>query len=565
MNTRIFKSLRTAATLLACFLIVGSAFPQSRSSAADDGSKDPLLVALKIELARSKEKLKLENEKRPYFIEYTVTASQSYNAEAVFGAMRREGESRVRFLRAVVRVGDYKLDSNQGRGDGASELIPLDDDPIAIRQQVWLATDAAYKQAIESLTAKQARLKQIEIEYPVDDFAPASPVTSIGPLLTLDIGGETARKHWREVLINASNVFRTDDKIQSFSTSLNFSVLNYYLINTEGTTLRKSRESYSLSLSGSSQAPDGMRIDRGRAYSAAKLSELMSAEKFKAEAEKTIASLAALRAAPIVEDHYQGPVLFSPDAAADVFHDLVGNNVLGSRPPLGSPARTTTEYTNYFHSRVLPEFITVVDDPSISTFSGTTLFGHYDVDDEGVPAQTVTVVDKGKLQSYLVGRIPIRDFPASNGHGRNGAGSTQPAMSTLVVKSSETVSPADLEKKLLDMCKDRGLPFGYYVETLGGLTNPRLLYKVYVKDGHRELVRGARFGDLDRRTLRSDLAAVGNDATLDNRGGGIAMSMIVPSILIDEMEVRRDNTTKEKLPQYGPPSLVDAVPAKTGN
>jgi len=292
---------------------------------------------------------------------------------------------------------------------------------------------------------------------------------------------------------------------------------------------------------------------------------LMVPEIFIAEAEKILASVAALRSAPVVDDHYQGPVLFSPDAAADVFHDLVGNNVLGNRPPVGSPARTTTEYTNYFHSRVLPEFMSVVDDPTLSTFNGTTLFGHYDVDDEGVPAQAVTVVDKGKLQNYLLGRTPIRDFPVSNGHGRNGGGSTQPALSTLVVKSSETASPAELEKKLMEMCKDRGLPFGYYVETLGGLTFPRVLYRIYVKDGHRELVRGARFGDLDRRTLRSDLAAVGNDATLDNRSGGTSMSMIVPSILIDEMEVRRDNATKEKLPQYGPPPLTGASPAKIGN
>src|SRR5579864_3483844 len=110
MNFRNFKSIRVVTALVACTLSVGSAFSQSKT---DDGSNDPLLIALKTELARSKEKLQLENEKRPYFIEYTVTESQNYGAEAVFGALRREGDSRVRFLRAVVRVGDYKQDSDR--------------------------------------------------------------------------------------------------------------------------------------------------------------------------------------------------------------------------------------------------------------------------------------------------------------------------------------------------------------------------------------------------------------------------------------------------------------------
>jgi len=551
-------------------LLLASVFLSShlwaQSSTPGSVDNDPLISSLKTELERSRQKLQLDNEKKPYFVQYTVTDVQSLSAEAVFGALRRENQTHIRFLRVEVRVGDYKRDSSFGNGDGVSDLVPLDDDPIAIRHQIWLATDTAYKRALEILTEKEARLKQIELEYQVDDFAKASPVVSVSPLLKLDFGGEEGRKKYRAMLESASSLYRNDAKIQTFSASYDFNVLNLYLLNSEGSLVRNGREYYSFSINAATQAPDGMRIDRGRGFAAAKIGELLDVTHLNTEAEKIIASLAALRSAPVVEDQYQGPVLFSPDAAADVFHDLVGNNALGRKPNLGSPARTGTEYANYFHSRVLPEFINIVDDPGMATFNGKTLLGHYDVDEEGVKAQAVTIIDKGKLANYLLGRSPIRDFPESNGHGRSSnGGSPSPAMSNLVVKASETMSRADLEKKLIEMCKDRGLAFGYFVQTLGGINSPRLLYKVYVKDGHRELVRGARFGDLDRRTLRSDLAAVGNDAELDNRATGIPMSIITPSILIDEMEVRRDNTTKEKLPQYGPPPLGTIATTKTGN
>jgi TldD protein len=561
-----FKTLTfTLRTLLLTFILLPTLLmAQSASSSSIDN--DPLMSSLKTELDRSRQRLQLDNEKKPYFVQYTVTDVQSLTGEAVFGAIRRENQTHIRFLRAEVRVGDYKRDSSFGNGDGVSDLVPLDDDPIAIRHQIWLATDTAYKRALEVLTEKEARLKQIEVEYQVDDFAKSSPVVSISPVLKLEYGGEEGRKRYRTMMESASALYRSDAKIQTFSASYDFTVTNMYLLNSEGSMVRNGRENYSFSISASTQAPDGMRLDRGRSFAAAKIGELLDGTKFNGEAEKIIASLATLRSAPIVEDQYQGPVLFSPDAAADVFHDLVGNNALGRKPNLGSPARTGTEYANYYHSRVLPEFINIVDDPSMTTFKGKTLLGHYDVDEEGVKAQTVNIIDKGKLTSYLLGRSPIRDFPESNGHGRSSTGgSPGPAMSNLVVKASETLSRADLEKKLIEMCKDRGLAFGYFVQTLGGISSPRLLYKVYVKDGHRELVRGARFGDLDRRTLRSDLAAAGDDAELDNRANGVPISIITPSILIDEMEVRRDNTTKEKLPQYGPPPLGTATSSKTGN
>src|SRR5262249_47669620 len=160
-----------------------------------------------------------------------------------------------------------------------------------------------------------------------------------------------------------------------------------------------------------------------------------------------------------------------------------------------------------YKSRVLPTFLEVVDDPAMKEFQGKSLIGNYDIDSEGVKAQAVPVIEKGILTHYLLGRQPIRDFPESNGHGRAGAASPPgPNIGVLLVKSSDPQSPAALKKRVMEIVSNQGLPYGYRVETLGGLT-PRLLYRVYAKDGHEELVRGANFNELDLRAMRSDLSA----------------------------------------------------------
>jgi predicted Zn-dependent protease len=205
---------------------------------------------------------------------------------------------------------------------------------------------------------------------------------------------------------------------------------------------------------------------------------------------------------------------------------------------------------------VLPNFLSVVDDPTLKDFQGKSLVGSYAVDSEGVKAQAVDTIENGMLTNYLLGRQPIRDFSTSNGHGRAAPGSFPgPSLGVLLVKSSEAQSPEELKKRVIQMVVDQGKAYGYRVETLGPANSPRLLYRVYAKDGHEELVRGAVFSELDIRALRSDLIAVGNDPLVSNRVGGAPTTIISPSLLFDELEVKRADTSKDKLPDYPPPPL----------
>ena len=516
---------------------------------------DPVLQAMRSELERSQSHLKLDQMAAPYYIEYRVIEADQFSAEADFGASRGEVRARLRVLRVVVRVGDYKQDSYFAQGQGSVAFLPLDDDMLAMRHEIWLATDAAYKAATESLTAKQAQLKQLTVDQPVDDFAHADPVQSVEPLAKL----EFEPQHWMKMLQDASALYKNDPLIEGFESSLRFQAVNRYFVNSEGTVVRSGQTYYGMVLGCNTQAADAMLLDRSNGFEVAgSTQELPSANDFVALAAKLADSLKQLRDAPVVDEEYRGPVLFSADAAATVFGDLVGENVLGNKPQLGQNSRTTGAFAASYKSRVLPDFLSVVDDPTISSYRGQALLGHYEIDDEGVPSQRVAVIEKGNLVNYLVGRSPIRDFPTSNGHGRARVPNyfPGPSLSNLIVSSSQPVPQPELKKKLIDLCQQRDLPYCYYVETFGPKLAPRLLYRVWTKDGHEELVRGASFGELDTRALRSDLIAAGDDVYIEDHPLNIPHSIAAPSILFDELEVKRANVNKEKLPEYPAPAVL---------
>jgi len=565
------KIARATFTLaFALLLILGgtSLYAAKHSRVSDDATKTPvsdslaasraaaggdmLLEALLTELNRSKAQLKMDQVAAPYYIEYRVNDVDEYQTEAAFGAVRESQRVRYRVLRVVVRIGDYKQDSYYNQGMGETNILPLDDDPIALRHQIWLATDAAYKAAGEALTEKQAALKQFTAETnPVDDFAKAPVVAAVEPTVKLQVDAAA----WKKTLEDVTNLYRQYPDVQSVSASARFSAVNEYLVNSEGTVTRSGKKTYNVTLNSSAQAADGMRLSRNPFWMVAKAEELPTRDALLAGARKTLDTLVALRQAPIVEEEYRGPVLFAPDAASDIVASLVGANVLGRKPQLGRPNRTVGAFATSFKTRVLPNFLTVVDDPTLRDFQGKSLVGTYEVDDDGVKAQPVTLVDNGTLINYLVGRQPIRDFPASNGHGRAGTGTyPAPNLGVLLLKSKEAQPADELKKRVIQMITDQGKPYGYRVETLGPGNSPRLLYRVY-PDGHEELVRGAVFSELDVRALRSDLIAVGNDPEISNRAGGIATTVISPSLLFDELEVKRADTSKDKLPDYPPPLL----------
>ena len=518
---------------------------------------DPILHAMQAELDREKAVLVLPGMQRPYFIEYRLDDIATYEAVANYGALTREEQGHQRLVRVMVRIGDYASDSSTARADGAVQMAPRDNDPVALQYALWTATDEAYKLALRTLAAKQAALKQFQSAPMQQDFAPAHPETFLGPVATLDLD----RTEWKRRLVEASGLFLSDPEVRSFASDVQYSTtdlravaVNRYLVNTEGTSVRQGYSGYNAAVSVGGQAPDGMRLARDNGTVATTASELETWPQFHKRVLDDLKSLEALRKAPLVSaDDYHGPVLFSGDAAADVFNKLFLPNVEAERPEMGTTARTQGAYNSSLHSAVLPENFSVKDDPLLTTFEGRHLLGAYPVDDEGVPASSVELVKSGKLESYLLGRTPIKDFPDSDGHGRAAPG--QPAHASagvLVVSAANPLPPTELHARLLALAKEQGHDV-YEVETLGGPDlSPRLLFATH-PDGSRTLVRGAAFTELDTRTLRSGILAGGSDSYVSSTLGAVPYTVIAPPLLFGDIGVKRATEEQQKLPYYPPP------------
>ncbi|HTP70174.1 MAG TPA: metallopeptidase TldD-related protein [Dongiaceae bacterium] len=528
-----------------------SAGSSSRAAAAKG---DPLLEALLAELERSTAKLKMDQVQAPYYIEYSVNDVENFSAEATFGAIRQNDLTHRRVLRVVVRIGDYKQDSYYKQGVGSASYLPLEDDPIALRRQIWLLTDEAYKGAADAYADKLSALKQLSADpNPVDDFARAPVVSIVDEPVKLKVN----RGDWTKTLEDVTGLYRDYPEVQAVSAQANFEAVNEYFVNSEGTVIRRGQTTATVTLNGSTQAEDGMFLSRNPFWTEVKPEDLPSRDNLLKESKQMLDTLRALRAAPVVEESYRGPVLFAPDAANDVVSSLLAVNIVGRKPALGRPNRTTGSFATSYKTRVLPKFATLIDDPTLKQADGKALVGSYDVDSEGVKSQQVTLIKDGMLENYLTGRQPLRDFPSSNGHGRANAGGLPiPSIGVLLLKSSEPQSSTALVDSLKHIASEQSKPYAYRVDTLGPGNTPRLLYRVYVSDGHEELVRGAVFNELDVRTLRNDLSAIGDQPLVSNRGmAGVPHTIICPALLFDELEVKRADTTKEKLPEYPAPAI----------
>jgi predicted Zn-dependent protease len=549
----------TIANLVVAVLLSGAILvPHSAAAQATraDAEKDPVLKAMLDELDRSMAHLQLPGFEKPYFIEYRIEDVQDFETRASYGASQGSQHSHARIARISVRVGDYKTDNSGPRGDGALQMTTIDDDPIAMRSSLWSGTDQAYKAALAAYAQKQAELKQVQTPPQADDFSKQKPIISLAEPLKLSVD----EKAWQTRVAHHSGIYRTDPAVSAMQHAIQYSTATFHgrvtttwIVSSEGAIVRKSASSYSESFGVGTQAADGMHLDRSYGTSGVAVSDLNSAAEFNKHALALISSLNDLRNAPVVEEEYHGPVLFSADASADTLHLLLAAGVTATRPKLGTEARTNGPFASSYHARILPEFLSVIDDPALKTWEGKYLVGSYSVDDEAVPAQTVKLVSDGHLENYLIGRTPVRDFPESNGHARAGVtGPPRPVIGVLKVTAQQGLTDEELEQRLLGIAKDRSLKSAYYVETLGAEATPRLLYRIEL-DGKRTLVRGAVLDDLDHRALRSGVEAAGKNLWVANYATEIPETVLAPALLFSDVTVKRANETNDKLPYYPPP------------
>jgi len=547
MRTTMFRGLGIC--LLATLALAAPA------PAADD----VVMRALRDELARSQKQLQLEKLEKPYFIAYRVQDRTQLGTSATFGALLAGSLSRARYLTVQVRVGDYHRDNSNFmtyplRANGLTEAaqLPLDDDYQELRRQIWLATDAAYKAALETLSRKRAALENRTVRENLDDFSREQPATALEPPAPVPMDLARAEALARSV----SALFRQQPEIFTSSVSLDISDTRSWYLTSEGSETRQEWSAANFVAGAQTQAADGMMLTDWVVATARSPEELPSESELSRQVRAMAERLTRLRQAPLV-DRYNGPVLFAGAAGPELFSQVIVPKFLGTRAPASDnpqletyAAQTVSKFQDRLSARVLPAFLSVVDDPTQPSYQGTPLRGCHTVDDEGVRARPTTLVEKGILKTLLATRDPITGIAQSTGSFHTfGA---QP--SNLIVSVDNGKSEAELKDQLLTMVKQRNKEFGIVVRRVG-----REIYRVN-PDGHEEPARQGQFDGLDDSAFK-DLAAASRELYVHTlpfaayagriypgQTGAPLVSFVVPSLLFEDLTLKPAAGEMPKLP-----------------
>jgi TldD protein len=554
-----------AANVVSALLIVFSAGAVLAQEKPED---DPVFRALTDELGRAKT-LSMPKLDKPYHVHAFANDSDAWSASASFGALDDEGGGRSASVSTEIRVGSRDLDNTNFSGDfswsfggGGSGSTPVEPDYDALRQGLWLDFDAAYKSATEAIAKKRAYLAANTVKDRPPDFGDATVAELIRPRLKLSVD----KARWKATVKKVSAVFRDYPSLQQGDASMSASTSHQYFVSSDPGRHRFGESLATFSMSCETQAPDGMPLRLSWSSQGRVEADMPAEGDLVAQAHVLAKTLEALAKAPTAED-YAGPVLFTGRAADLFFLNAVGGPLTDPRQDLGDSSGG--RLIERLGRRIAARTLVVRDDPTLEQWKGAPLMGHFPIDDDGVLPQPITLIDAGVLKTYYMSRIPTKLVAKTNGHSRAGKG----MVGSLFVEAKETVPRAELEKRLVQMCAEEDLEYGMLVEDMGEgggrrrfffgggggggdlqLPTPSLAWRVY-RDGRKELVRGATFKPAPYRVLK-DIAALGDDPTLLNgHYNGQRVSVVAPSVLVEELEMRRPDEEFSKPPYTARPKF----------
>ncbi len=560
------KQLMIAAFTLSVVLLASAAMRAAQQPAAPEAKKSPVLLAMEQELERSMGALK-SADPAAYFIGYTITDQQRADVQGSNGALLSSFENRSRWLETRVRVGSYEIDNTRKVGDRDAQqgispgmLVPTDDDVPVLRRAIWLETDHQYRTASEALlrirTGREVKVETAEGQAP--DFSREKAQVSFRPLASFTLD----RKPWEDRVRAITKIFRESPDVLNSIANFSATAENQFQATSEGTRIQFGTLRYRLEMYLQAKAPDGMDINRYYNFDWTDPSGAPDDKMILAQARQLLKEVEALRQAPLVEP-FAGPAMLSGRAAAVFFHEVFGHRAEAHRQKDINEGQT---FARKVGERILPEFMSIVDDPTAKRMDSTVLLGNYSFDDEGVPAQKVTLVENGVLRNFLLSRSPLTGFPNSNGHGRRQVG-FQPVsrQGNLIVSSKKSVPDAQLRQLLIAEIKKQNKSFGLLIDDLeGGFTFtgrglpqafqmlPLVVYRVYADGRPDELVRGVDVAGTPLASL-DKILATGNKPEVFNgfcgaESGSVPVSAVSPAILVELLEIQKKETSTDKPP-----------------
>lgn len=534
----------------------------------------PLLDILAGELDRNFGILKTKADPPAYFLSYGAVEQQTEVVSATLGALQARNRSHSRILDVSLRVGSRQLDNyHTSRGErlqfSTPVLLPLEDKGDEIRRRVWFETDRTLRRASQRLiNLKTSTQVNVDEEDQSDDFSSEEPSVFAAGIHKWQPSSE----EWVGRVRRWSAEFKKYPSILASNVTVRLSNENKYLVNSEGTRLQHGRGFARITISAQAKASDGMDLFTNESIDAEDVKDLPAEPVVNAAVQRVAKDLTALLNAPLV-DPFVGPAILSGRASGVFFHEIFGHRIEGHRQKDESDGQTFTKSVN---QRVLPEFLSVVFDPTRKRISQVDLNGTYAYDDEGVKARPVTVVENGILKTFLLSRTPIKGFAKSNGHGRKQPGlEVVSRQSNLIVESSKQVPEKRLREMLLEEMKRQGKPHGFYFqEVTGGFTTtgraglqafkviPLIVYRVYADGRPDELVRGVDIVGTPLASF-SKILATGDKLEVFNgycgaESGSVPVSAVSPALLVSEIEIQKKDKGRDR------PPLLPAPPMSGG-
>jgi TldD protein len=537
------------------------------------------LKIMKAELSRNFEALQKESTP-PYYLSYSIDQVSIQAVSGSFGAINGQNEDTTAYLQISLRAGSYTLDSSHElrsndllrsirSSNQASVRAPLGESEEALAVILWQETDKAYKNALETLSkVKSEQSVKIAEEDKSNDFSKAEPHVSVEKRIDVQVN----MNPWAGRIRKYTEPFKRYPFIYAASGNFQSEVRQKYFVDTEGAIVSAPTNYMRLQITAAVKADDGMELPLYLSYFGFKESDLPSEDRVLSDINTMIVNLDKLRVAPII-DPYTGPAILSGKASGVFFHEILGHRLEGHRLKSESEGQT---FKKKLGEQILPNFISVIFDPTIKELHGLMLSGGFSFDEEGTKAEKVISIQDGILKNFLMSRTPADKFPRSNGHARSQPGSKPVSrQSNLIVESKNVIQEDQLRQRLIEECKKQNKPFGLlFMEISGGNTStgrsspnaftvtPLAVYRIYADGRPDEIVRGV---DLigTPLTVFGKIIATGSkpevfNGTCGAESGAVPVSAVSPSILVSEIEVQKKAKSQEKLPILPPPAKTIA-------
>ncbi len=540
--------------------------------AGQSDSREIIIGAMKKELQRSMKKLRMEGFEFPYFISYWIKEEHLISISGKFGSVTSNSERERRSVYVEVRVGDYEFDNTERKGGRydfssfglipmSSYTVPLEDDEISIRSVLWYLTDMKYKEALDNyLKKKGEKIFSVEEEH-IDDFSREDKYIYYSEQKKLEL----EKDKWLKIVRDITDYLGKIEGLYESNMNVSGEKVVDYFVNSEDSEIADEYINYSVNISAKIKSEDGMSIENFRNYKVTEYDEIPDYEKLKKDVEKMVDELLQLQKADEMKP-YTGPAILDPSVTGVIFHEAIGHRLEGERQKREESGQT---FKDKIGEKIVPEFLTIIDDPTLKRFNGESLFGYCKFDNEGIPAQKVVLIENGILKNYLLSRTPIKGFSKSNGHGRSDGspfqGDPVGRMSTFIIKSKKEFSYDELKNKLIEECKRQDKPYGFIIKkAIGGETytqrggmqvfkeSPILVYIVDVDSEEEKLVRGVEIVGTPLSSINKMIASSTEYEVYNGycsaESGVIPVSTIAPWILTSEVEMQKSSSRKSKPP-----------------